>query len=927
MVTRSPPSPTLPKNFRVRVSWTPVLWILLLFLSTLFPSSEASVSAADVSYSKHCGSIVPEATPENIPVDSDSTLQLSNGFFTGGGRLFGDDPLHTPRSFFFHAESLRRTRASGILQVGGTLIIRGGGFDIIRRNLTERRFPFYRVRPRFPRTFIRRGRISIDLHGFWSEDLGKLCMVGTGYGRFREGKFLYITAVFKLNYPKSSHISSSLVSGTLESLDAEGSSSHFDPISVIGYAQNKYEFTQISQAQKSCSRVNDQEESLGFDSGSICPNLQNYLRGRLELENGGQCSDGHCVPFAKGLGSSLKFMSLNQIQCLDDGKLHMYVSFSNVGSFAHNSLLVPEKTLVGEGVWDRTRNRLCLVACRIVSSSNSLVNVSVDDCTIRMSFWFPAARSIENRNTIVGRMWSDQNENDAGYFDTVFFRSSENSWDTLPGLKYNYTRIDVASKSCIKGSPWNLSKKRYPIAKYFKDFRFDIYVRNAGGKYTWGVATPVSIGDTFNDGSPMMAAADSKPVPAVNVTNHGLQNVSYKINFVFPNSSSNMSKPTGISAEGVYDSYTGLLCMMGCRYMGSLVARKQQKIGSSVDCGILIRIQLAPLNPKEGEHLTGTIRSTREKSDPLFFEPLEITSVGMYRNQAIESIWRMDIEITMVLISLTLSCIFIGLQLLYMKKNPEVLPAISITMLVILTLGHMIPLVLNFEALFMSHNRQNVLLWSNGWLEVNEVIVRVIMMVAFLLQFRFLQVAWTGRSADEGKRELWVAERKTLQICLALYLAGGLTAWFVHLNSNHTLHRRPLLTTANHHSFWENLISYAGLILDGFLLPQVIFNIFSNSKDRALAPSFYVGTTAVRALPHVYDAYRASNYVPHLDSSFIYASPHEDFYSLAWDIIIPCTGMLFSVLICLQQRFGGTFFLPLKNRRSGGYDTVPVVTS
>ncbi|KAG1367885.1 putative alanine racemase [Cocos nucifera] len=927
MATLSPSPAPPPKNSRaiVRVPSIPRPWILL-FLAALFPSSAVSVAAADISYADHCGSIVPESDPEDFLVDFPGALRLSNGFFTGRHQMFGDDrdaPFHVAGSFHFYAKSLDPARFPAVLRVHGTLMIRGRWYHVTRRNLTEGRSLLHRVRPRFPRTLGLNDRASIDLHGFWSEDVGKLCMVGAGHGRLGEGKLLSITAIFKLNYPKISNISSSLVSGTLESLDADNSSNHFDPISVIAYAQNKYEFTQISPAQKSCSRVNDLEESLGLDSGSICLNLQRYLRWPFEMEYGGQCSSGRCVPLTKSSGFSAKFVSLNLIHCLDDGKLHMYVEFSNDTRLGLRRLLVPEKTLVAEGVWDQKKNRLCLVACRIVSSSHSLaVNISVDDCTIRMSFWFPAVWSIENRNTIAGRMWSDQNENASGYFDTIFFRNSENDWSTLsvPGVKYNYTKIDAASKSCGKSSLWNLSKKKYPVLKYFEDFRFRISVRNAEGKRTRGFATPISIGETFHD------AGNPKLLPAVKETNHSLQNVSYKINFMFSDSSSYMSMPPGISAEGVYDAQTGSLCMVGCRYIDSSVAGKQEKIGVSVDCGIRISIQLAPLNPEDGDHLSGTIRSTRDKSDPLFFEPLEIMPMGMDRNQAMESIWRRKIEITMVLISLTLSCIFLGLQLLHVAKNPQVLPAISMAMLIILTLGYMFPLVLNFEALFMSRNRQNVLSWRGGWLEVNEVIVRVMTMVAFLLQLRFLQVAWTARSADEGRRDLWLAEREALKIYLPLYLAGGLIAWFIRVNSNHTSHRQPLLTAANHHSFWENLVSYAGLILDGFLLPQVIFNIFSSSKHKALAPSFYVGTTAIRALPHVYDAYRASHYVPLLNSSYIYASPSEDFYSLAWDIIIPCTGVLFSGLIYLQQRFGGTFFLAWK-KWSGGYETVPAVTS
>ena len=77
----------------------------------------------------------------------------------------------------------------------------------------------------------------------------------------------------------------------------------------------------------------------------------------------------------------------------------------------------------------------------------------------------------------------------------------------------------------------------------------------------------------------------------------------------------------------------------------------------------------------------------------------------------------------MVLVSNTLVCVFVGLQLLHEKKHPDVLPYISVVMLAVITLGHMIPLILNFEALFMAnHSVQNTFLGSGGWLEVNEVV-------------------------------------------------------------------------------------------------------------------------------------------------------------------------------------------------------------
>uniref|UniRef100_A0A6N2JYM2 RING-type E3 ubiquitin transferase n=1 Tax=Salix viminalis TaxID=40686 RepID=A0A6N2JYM2_SALVM len=72
------------------------------------------------------------------------------------------------------------------------------------------------------------------------------------------------------------------------------------------------------------------------------------------------------------------------------------------------------------------------------------------------------------------------------------------------------------------------------------------------------------------------------------------------------------------------------------------------------------------------DHIQGTIESTGEKIDPLYFEPLSFSAVSYYRQHSRESIWRMDLEIVMSLISNTLVCVFVGCQILYVKKHPAV---------------------------------------------------------------------------------------------------------------------------------------------------------------------------------------------------------------------------------------------------------------
>lgn len=200
-------------------------------------------------------------------------------------------------------------------------------------------------------------------------------------------------------------------------------------------------------------------------------------------------------------------------------------------------------------------------------------------------------------------------------------------------------------------------------------------------------------------------------------------------------------------------------------------------------------------------------------------------------------------------------------------------------------------------------------------------------MIAFLLEFRLLQLTWSARAGDQSPKNYWISDKKVLYLSLPVYICGGLIAYFIHLSRNP--HQLKLGLSPRFHyqqqTFWGELKSYAGLILDGFLLPQILFNLFCNTTERALTPGFYIGTTLVRLMPHVYDLYRAHSNGWSFD--YIYGNPKMDYYSTAWDIIICCGGLLLGVLLFLQQRFGGRCFLPRRYRDSSSYEKVPVVST
>nr|XP_027102663.1 uncharacterized protein LOC113723903 [Coffea arabica] len=904
---------------------------LLPLLFLLFLSIPSITSAnPQIIYSEYCNDVVRESSPSSTqPLTEDPIkLTISNARFTfSSGKHDEPHPsmYNFPKKLRFTTRSAQSTQNDGIFKVDGGVDLRGFRLQGHISNHNRRGLRIVVYRPH--RTPVDPFYVDDEVHdfylsGFWNSTSGKLCMVGSG----EERRYRSLFAVFKVNYPNASSIFNSYVNGTLELLTVD--SKLVGSLNVLGLNSRGYVYKLINkEIEKNVfQRFDDLSNgSLGLrGTDQVC-----QLIGRarfLDLDYKSNCESVNCDVVHGGKGDSAlpSSMTFDKIECLENGYVRYLLQF---GTAQMKLSSEPNETLVAEGKWDGAKKRLDMVACRTVDGQGT-----VGDCSIRLSLRFPMVLSVRQRNSLVGEIWSSRSPNESGYFGRVEFGSRMRRVMRPVGVRYEYTEIENAKTSCAGKTKHDGGKGgKFPNA-LSRDMGFVMSVRNQKGESVSGYTSPLFMGNKHfsQDG----AFGEGESTGQVSYSQGNLVNISYELVFR-PLHGLNISRELPsfsslrISAEGIYDSNLGHLCMVGCLY----VPLPYVKFGrnSSLDCEILVDIQYHELNAKVGKVVNGTIQSKRMKSDPLYFEPLEIVSRSLYKSQAKESLWTMDLEMTMVLVSNTLACIFVGLQLVYVQKHPKMLPLISVLMLTVVTLAHMIPLLLNFEALFLSNrNRQNVYLGSDGWLEVNEVLVRVITMVAFLLEFRLLQLTWSAKAKDESRKTLCISEKKAFFLCLPLYLGGGLIAWFAHPSS--TSHGKALSFLPDYkphpqrQSFWGDLKSFAGLIRDGFLFPQVLFNLFCDTRERALAPSFYVGTTLVRLLPHVYDLYRAHSSVL-FSLNKIYANPRLDYYSTAWDIIICGVGLLLAFLIFLQQTFGGRFLLPKRFRQNLVYERVPVVNT
>ncbi|KAK9681967.1 hypothetical protein RND81_10G040200 [Saponaria officinalis] len=773
-----------------------------------------------------------------------------------------------------------------------------------------------------------------------------MCSVGSGFRRnaLAVGNDLEFDIVFKAVYHNVSVVHSSLVVGSLESLNLDDNVRFFKPVSMMGFNRMNYNYTLINDNEVNSSSISSTNISALTIDARLFRNCQEIssLANYFELSYGNDCGGRNCSLIDGVLGFLPRFMSMNEIDCTAHRMVRVAFVVSNVSDVRNGvrQPLDPFRTLVAEGAWNEEKTKINFAVCRILNFTDNPLNATVGDCSIRVNIELSERLTLRNWSVISGYIWSVKGVEEPGYFDRIEIRASGTRRAALPSMKYEYTEIDRVRKFCAETKGIKRKGKNFPDP-YSQDLKFDMDVKNSKGSLAWGKANPVFVGDRFVQNMyPYFRSSvlpSPKTITPVNSTqvNYALVNVAYRIiltpkdKFDVGGRSFSRDEKIIISAEGIYDAKIGRLCMVAC-WNRETDGSVPLNTTSRQDCDIFIDIQFPPRDSNDNSVVKGTIESKRDKtSDPFFFASLDLSGTSLTKSQVREVFWRMDFEIAMILISNTLACVFIGLQLFHVKKHPQVLPFISIVMLTVITLGHMIPLLLNIEAFFLStHTKKTVLFGSGGWLEVNEVLVRVITMVAFLLEFRLLQLTWSARGENSSqKTALQESDRKVIYYCLPLYVAGALIAWLVQrLRSppRRSFRHYKIASSNTSLSFWGDIKSYAGFILDAFLVPQIMFNVFSDSNERALSVPYFVGTTIVRLLPHGYDLFRAHSSSWSFDPWYIYADPGMNFYSTTWDILISCLGIVFVILVYLQQRYGGRWFVPKRFNKTVAYEMVPI---
>ncbi|CAN1746412.1 hypothetical protein LINPERHAP1_LOCUS2774 [Linum perenne] len=923
---------------------------IFLFLSVSSPAAASSISS---SYKQHCSSMVPHSNPTEPETTTVPFLPNQGGYYIGGDTMsnFTNSSYYTYGGwgggkspiFLFRTHHVHKTddHADKVYKVEADLVIENSGRGYYR--------DYNSYSSHIIIDGVRKSPLSFKIEGFWSLSSGNLCMVGSALVEDDDDHDRRLDGVLKLYNVWSTSNLTSLIAGTLESLNPADHWSHFKPISMLIFPEKNYEYNKHGGGAGCDAESNDalpRDKSLSLPhSIPICsPFFRSSTSFRLDYMkdciNSSSSSTDATTKKCSLLGDDVndhlpRFMSLSPFQCSsEEQNLRFGIKLLDSSYVDYYSAFSPNTTLVSEGTWDAKNKRLCIVACRIrnVTKDGSFHSSwQINDCSIRISLRFPSTWSIGNTNNLVGEIWSTLDEKDSGYFSRITVKDFDiygyHRSVGIPGFKYEYTMAEKVNSSCPKDKPrTGDNSKQFPDGRS-NEMRFDMSLKDyKNRKVGWARAEATSVGDEVPSNDGMTVISDSSKVPAKPKNPSKPVNISYSIKYT-PLNVSTDGNGFSISAEGVYKAETGYLCMVGCKYASpssysSNITEELPGLDSK-DCEVLVKIEFPSID--SNDYIQGSIKSMRKESDSLYFKPLTFTAYSFYGRRARESVWRMDLEVIMSLASSTLLCFFVAHQIFHVKRNPEVFPFLSILMLLVLTLGNLIPLVLNFEALFSPKKDLNGFYYMrrNGVrLEVDEVILRVLTMFALLLQLRLLQLAWLARQANKDKQTTRSAERKTLFVALPLYIAGALISLCVNwkhyeFGTNGGRSYSMRFQSSQQHSLWMDLRSYAGLVLDGFLLPQILLNIFHTTTPQTpvLSRVFLIGTTLVRLVPHGYDFFRARNYVDYFTWSYMYANPDADYYSTVSDVVIPLMCLLFAVTVHFQQRLGGRCFFPKRFRK------------
>lgn len=600
-------------------------------------------------------------------------------------------------------------------------------------------------------------------------------------------------------------------------------------------------------------------------------------------------------------------------------------------------------TLAAEGIWEAPSGQLCMVGCLGLVDANH-------GCGSRICLYIPLSFSIRQRSIVMGTI-SSIGGSTTSYFPLSFEKliRPRELWNhyTAAHPYYKYSKIDAAGVVLEKNEPFNFvnvvkkSLLQFPKIENKGSF-FDslsllsedltLHVSAVPDPFINSIFLRTDLQLEILSIGPLFGRHwSSENVSLIERQNPYQDKVQYTTKQLLLNVSAQISLTgktygnfSAIFLEGLYNPLVGKMYLIGCRDVRASwrILQASMDLEAGLDCLIEVTISYPPTTARWLVNPTAkiSISSQRNEDDPLYFQPVKLQSVPiMYRRQREDILSRTSVEgiLRILTLSLAISCLLS--QLFYIRDNSEYVPFISLAMLGIQALGYSLPLITGAGALFEKMSSESYEqgrsydLERSQWIRTIDYTVKILVLVAFSITMRLCQKVWRlrirllTRSPLEPYR---VPSEKWVMIStLTIHSIGYIIVLFVHSLSTS---RKPVQTetfidsSGNFHTLreWETeLEEYVGLVQDFFLLPQVIGNYVWKINCKPLRNFYYIGITAVRILPHVYDYIRSPVPNPYFSEEYEFVNPRFDFYSKFGDISIPAIAVLLAAAVSVQQKW------------------------
>ncbi|KAK1305953.1 hypothetical protein QJS10_CPA10g00465 [Acorus calamus] len=726
-----------------------------------------------------------------------------------------------------------------------------------------------------------------------------------------------------LHYPKRFTLTTRGIRGEMKSLNGRSSLKYFDKVHIVSQLSSatKYQFESEGIVAKACNPYPYQDQLLDetidvYKGHEFCAMLKQFTSGQIfDVVPNGSCHS-HCSklgPFEPESDIHNFHIVMQDLQC------ESKINGDGVSSARVSAVLraIPPQvdfrgkqrsglggtTLSMEGVWDSSNGQLCMVGCLGVTNR----------CGSRICLYLALSFSLTQRSVLIGTISSIANSGVGSYFPLLFKKtvipSELMSMSTDSHLSYKYSKIHLARAFLERD-------KNFDVIVNVKKLFF-IYPNKENIDELVGLTT---LYDDLTLHTNLPRAMHHTPYLSLEILSvsslfgryrlyrnestksedHPLLNVSVYLSLTgHPN-----LNDSSLSLEGLYNPFDGKMYLIGCRAM---------------DCLIQVKVEYPPKNSRWFviPAVKVSITSQRNKDDPLYFHQilLETTPI-LNQNQRLDILSQRAIKSFLRLIALSVAAASILGHLFYIRATPNSVPYISIVMLGIQSLGYLIPLTTGVEALFEKRLFHTDHPLPYGFHEnlgfyFTTYMSKLLVVATFLLTMKLIQKVWKSRIRLLTRTPLEPSrvpsDKHVLLVSLAIHITGFLIVVAVHAFGADEIRlvsddNPKWGNRENKFRKWETVVDeYLGLAEDFFLLPQIIGNILWKLNCKPLRKAYYMGGTAVRFLPHLYNYFKGPEFNPfdpyHGMNEYVMPS------SMLGDIALSITSVLFAIVVYVQQSF------------------------